>query len=166
MTTNDEQLITITEACSRLGLSERTIRRYLKTDLSSEQTVAKQRRTLTGLRTTTYLTPETFGKLAEKAHLRDQLIRGESTPAENTGATQANDRQVSATASPNLERYEALLATQEQHIADLQAALEYERERSRAYAEDAADAERELARLRRRLNMPLWRRILHAIFRQ
>ncbi|MCW3060038.1 MAG: hypothetical protein JWQ02_1859, partial [Capsulimonas sp.] len=54
-TTDDEQLITITEACNRLGLSERTIRRYLKTELSSEQTVAKQRRNLKGLRTTTYI---------------------------------------------------------------------------------------------------------------
>ncbi|MEO7717106.1 MAG: hypothetical protein ABIY70_12955 [Capsulimonas sp.] len=164
-TPDDEQLITITEACNRLGLSERTIRRYLKTELSSEQTVAKQRRTLTGLRTTTYLKPETFRKLAEKAHLRDQLIRRESAPAENTGATQAMEGQGVNPISSDAARYEALLATQEQHIADLQAALEYERERSRAYAEDAAEAERELARINRRLKMPLWRRILHTIFR-
>ena len=164
-TQDDEQLITITEACSRLGLSERTIRRYLKTDLASEQTVAKQRRTLTGMRTTTYLTPMTYAKLADKAHLRAELIRRESPSDPNTGITPAEPAQASIPITPDIAAYEAVLATQEQHIADLQSALAYERERSRAYAEDAADAERELARIRRRLTMPLWRRILHAIFR-
>jgi Tfp pilus assembly protein FimV len=138
-----DPLLSIAEASRVLGISERTLRRVLRDPEIAARTLAKDRQTRTGRRRAILLSPELIAELS-----------GRMCANENGGTnTSKMPADVAAV-------YEHLLAEREARIADLTAALEYEREQARLQAEALARAQTMLAAAAYRVedrSRPLWR---------
>lgn len=131
-----DELLTVAEACGRLGVSERTLRRVLRAPELQAELQAVNRRIRGRDRQVMMVTPALLHRLGE------QLSDANTPPKapELTGGDEEAGQQATAGITPvrlallyeqRLADKDALIEEQRARIADLQAALEHEREQSK-----------------------------------
>lgn len=128
----DGDYLTIAEAASRLGIGEKRLRRWLARPGKEGLTLASVRMRKTGPVNVAVLPAELLERIS--AEFQDALSGGREGAAGATGTTgteQGQKRQKAGTANTDERVMEAL----ESRLADLQAALESERQNNARLAE-------------------------------
>ncbi len=150
-TTSPTPPLTIAQAASQLHVSERTLRRALRGPDLQARLQATTRQVAGRTRQVSLIDAELLALLSQRFYSKDNPKRATGRPAGKARGNQQAKQQAQQTATlpdraaepPEVPAvaYQRIIAEQAARIADLQAALDSERENARRHAEAAARAQ-------------------------
>ncbi|MBV8875695.1 MAG: hypothetical protein JO014_23560 [Metakosakonia sp.] len=131
-----DELLTVAQACARLGVSERTLRRVLREPEQQAKLQATNRQVGGRNRQVAMIGPELLAVLQRrfldgKQRAEPAGVAGGSQQAEQEAATGMTPVRLALLYEQRLSDKDALIEEQRARIVDLQAALEHEREQSK-----------------------------------